>query len=67
MDTEHFTLAFAIIAQAQADDKNYKKLSINSQWNTSNEKLIIYFKNKIVIPVEILTRLIDWYANLMPH
>jgi len=36
METEHFPLAFAIIEQAQADDKNYKILSINSQSNTNN-------------------------------
>jgi hypothetical protein len=36
METEHFLIDFAIIAQAQADNKNSKKRSINSQWNTNN-------------------------------
>jgi len=52
METEHFPLAFTIIAQAQAEDQKLQE--------TLNQYPIIYFKNKIVIPVELQTRLIEW-------
>ena len=63
METEHFPLAFAIIAQAQADDKKLQEtlnqFPIEFKQCIYHEQLIIYFKNKIVIPIKIQTRMMN--------
>jgi len=71
METEHFPLAFAIIAQAQADDKKLQKtlnqLPMEYKQHIHHEQLIIYFKNKIVIPIELQSRTIEWYHEQILH
>jgi len=32
-----------------------------------HEQLIIYFENKIVIPIKLQTRLIEWYHEQLLH
>jgi len=71
METEHFTLTFAIIAQAQADDKKLQEtlnqFPMEYKQRIHHEQLIIFFKNKIVIPVKLQSRLIEWYHAQLLH
>jgi len=59
METEHFPLAFTIIAQAQAEDQKLQE-TLNQYPIIYFKNKIVYIKNKIVIPVELQTRLIEW-------
>ena len=72
METEHFPLAFTIIAQTQAEDQKLQE-TLNQYPIIYFKNKIVYFKNKIVyfknkivyqnkivIPVELQTRLIEW-------
>ena len=71
MEIEQFPLAFGIIAQAQADDKKLQEMlnqfPMEYKQCIDHEQLIIYFKNKIVIPIELQTRLIEWYHEQLLH
>jgi len=71
MDTEHFPLAFAIIAQAQADDVKLQEalnqFPMDYKQCIHHEQPIIYFKNKIVIPIELQTIVIEWYHAQLLH
>ena len=71
MEIEQFPLAFAIIGQAQADDKKLQEMlnqfPMEYKQSIDHEQLIIYFKNKIVIPIEFQTRLIEWYHEQLLH
>jgi len=71
METEHFPPAFTIIAQAQADDKKLQntlnQLPMEYKQGIHHEQLIIYFKNKIVIPIELQSRMIEWYHEQILH
>jgi len=52
METEHFPLAFAIIAQAQADDKKLREtlnqFPMEYKQCIHHEQLIIYFKARLL-------------------
>jgi len=71
METENFPLAFAIIAQAQAYDKKLQEtlnqFPMEYKQCIHCAQLIIYFKNKIFIPVELWSRLIEWYHEQLLH
>jgi len=71
METEHIPLAFTIIAQAQADDRKLQEtlnqFPMEYKQHIHHEQLIIYFKNKIVIPVKLQTSFIEWYHEQFLH
>jgi len=62
---------FAIIAQAQADDKKLQEtlnqFPMEYKQCIHHEQLIIYFKNKIVIPVKLQSRLIECCHEQLLH
>jgi hypothetical protein len=54
MEAEHFPLAYAIIAQAQAENKKIQKtlkqFPKEYKQHIHHEQLFIYFKNKLLFP-----------------